>query len=350
MTNTPNVLPKGKRGKISKVLAVAFLLLLIAGTVFTLRRTEYRKAEGSIFGTTYHITYSSTRDLSADIKATLNDVDGALSMFNQESTLSRFNRGEDFAPNAYFDDVMELGLNVSRETDGAFDMTVAPLVNAWGFGFKNRENVTDTQIDSIRQFVGYELLTFNKKASPTLSRKDPRVTIDCGAIAKGYGVQRVAKMLEEKGCKNFMVEIGGEVVVKGSNPKGKNWTLGIVKPVDDLTNQRQELQDTIAITDRAVATSGNYRNFYMKGEKKYAHTINPATGYPVEHSLLSATVVHPNCAAADAYATSFMVMGLERSQKFVEEHKDLEAYFIYADTDGALKTWASKGFEKYIKK
>lgn len=331
-----------------RIVPTVFLALLVVLTVWILNRNQFHSAEGRIFGTTYHIKYSSTHDLTADIESTLNDVDAALSMFNPESTLSHFNAGNDYTPNRLFDDVVKLGLQVSRETDGAFDMTVAPLVNAWGFGFKNREDVTDAQIDSIRQFVGYEKLTFNAKGAPTLKRSDPRVTIDCGAIAKGYGVQCVAQMLESQGCKNFMVEIGGEVVVKGTNPDGKKWTLGITKPIDDPTNQQGELQETIALTDRAVATSGNYRNFYMKGERKYAHTINPATGYPVEHSLLSATVIHPNCAAADAYATSFMVMGLDKAKVFVESHKDLEAYLIYSDAQGNMQTWTSTGFSRYL--
>lgn len=331
-----------------KILSVLFLAVLVAGSYFTISRSKAREAEGRIFGTTYHIKYTATHDLSEEINATLQDVDDALSMFNEQSTLSRFNRGESFEPNPLFDEVIALSLKVSDETGGAFDITVAPLVNAWGFGFKNKDNVTPAQIDSIRKHVGYTLLDFNPKKSPTVSRKDSLTTIDCGAIAKGYGVQRVAKMLSAKGCTNYMVEIGGEVVVKGKNPDGNTWTLGISKPVDDSTHVNNELQQIIRLTDCGIATSGNYRNFYYKGGKKYAHTIDPATGFPVEHSLLSATVVHSSCTLADAYATSFMVMGLEKAQAFVEGHKDVEAYLIYAGPAGELKTWQSSGFGKYI--
>lgn len=331
-----------------KILSVLFLAVLIVGSYFTISRSQSREAEGRIFGTTYHIKYTATHDLSEDINATLQDVDAALSMFNEQSTLSRFNRGESFDPNPLFDEVIALSLKVSEETDGAFDITVAPLVNAWGFGFKNKDNVTPAQIDSIRKHVGYNLLDYNAKKEPSVSRKDSLTTIDCGAIAKGYGVQRVAKMLSEKGCTNYMVEIGGEVVVKGKNPDGNTWTLGINKPIDDSTHVNNELQQVIRLTDCGIATSGNYRNFYYKGGKKYAHTIDPATGFPVEHSLLSATVVHTSCTLADAYATSFMVMGLEKARLFVENHKDLEAYLIYAGPKGELKTWQSSGFSKYI--
>lgn len=332
-----------------KYLSAFFLAALVAGTLFILNRSQFREAEGRIFGTTYHIKYASTHDLRADIEATLLDVDAALSMFNDTSTLSRFNRGEDATSDPLFDEVVELSLRVSAETEGAFDITVAPLVNAWGFGFKNKDNVTPGQIDSLRKHVGYRLLSFDRKLSPAVTRKDPLTTIDCGAIAKGFGVQQVAKMLSAKGCTNYMVEIGGEVVVKGNNPDDKHWTLGINKPVEDSTNVNNELQEVIQLTDCGIATSGNYRNFYYKGGKKYAHTINPATGYPVEHSLLSATVVHKSCTLADAYATSFMVMGLEGAKKFVAAHPEIQVYLIFADEKGNLKTWQSAGFERFIK-
>lgn len=332
-----------------RIISIIFLAALAAGTYFILGRSQFREAEGRIFGTTYHIKYASTHDLSKDIEETLLKVDASLSMFNDSSTLSRFNRGEAVGQDPMFEEVVTLGLKVSQETDGAFDMTVAPLVNAWGFGFKNKENVTEQQVDSIRRFVGYQLLKVERKNKAIIvSRTDERVTLDCGAIAKGYGVQSVAKMLSEKGCTNYMVEIGGEVVVKGDNPDGKHWTLGINKPVDDSTHVNNELQEIIRLTDCGIATSGNYRNFYYKGGKKYAHTINPATGYPVEHSLLSATVIHKSCTLADAYATSFMVMGLEAAKQFLAHRDDLEAYLIYSDANGKLQSWQSKGFSKYI--
>lgn len=334
-----------------RIISILFLAALAVGTYIILGRSQFREAEGRIFGTTYHIKYASTHDLSNDIEAVLHQVDASLSMFNDSSTLSRFNRGEEIGEDPLFEEVVMLGLKVSEETEGAFDMTVAPLVNAWGFGFKNKDNVTPKQVDSLRSFVGYKLLKVEKKNKRLfLGRADERVTLDCGAIAKGYGVQSVAKMLSEKGCTNYMVEIGGEVVVKGENPEGKHWTLGINKPVDDSTHINNELQEIIRLTDCGIATSGNYRNFYYKGGKKYAHTINPATGYPVEHSLLSATVIHKSCTLADAYATSFMVMGLDAAKDFISKHQDIEAYLIYSAADGKLQTWQSNGFSKFIEK
>lgn len=333
-----------------KYISIAFLAVLVVGTFFILRHSEFRTCEGRIFGTTYHIKYTATHALDDDIAETLQEVDNALSMFNDSSALSRFNRGESFPDNPLFNEVVSTAFKVSEETEGAFDITVAPLVNVWGFGFKNKESIRPEQIDSIRQFVGYKLLSFDPKSNPSVLRKNNNTSIDCGAIAKGYGVQRVAKLLSEKGCANYMVEIGGEIVVKGYNPKGDRWALGINKPVEDSRNVNNELQQTIHLTDCAIATSGNYRNFYYKGGKKYAHTINPATGYPVEHSLLSATVVHRSCAMADAYATSFMVMGLDGAKQFLQSRKDLEAYLIFADADGKLQTWQTPGFAKFIEK
>ena len=179
-----------------------------------------------------------------------------------------------------------------------------------------------------------------------LCKRDPRVTIDCGAVAKGYGVDCVAKLLSAKGCTNYMVEIGGEVVVKGQNAKGKKWTIGINKPVDDSTKTVSEVQTVLHVSDCGIATSGNYRNFYYVDGRKVSHTIDPKTGQPVQHSLLSATVLTSSCAKSDALATSFMVMGLERAKSFLAKHKDVQVYFIYADGQGKYKVWMTEGMQK----
>lgn len=328
--------------KYKRLLAFLFLLLLAGGTWYILSSKEFRTSEGNVFGTTYHIKYLSSQDLDADIRYALSEVDYALSMFNDSSTLSAFNRGEDIPRNECFDAVVSTALEISRETDGAFDITVAPLVNLWGFGFKHRENVTSDMVDSIRTFVGYKHLSYNRQKG--LQRHHQQVSLDCGAIAKGYAVDHVAQMLYKKGCRNYMVEIGGEVVARGNNPKGNRWNVGITKPVDDSTGVQNQLQKVVQITGCAVATSGNYRNFYYKGKRKVSHTINPATGYPVEHSLLSATVIAPSCMTADAYATAFMVMGLEKAQEFLEKHERLKAFFIYSDEKGNIQTWQSSHF------
>lgn len=327
-----------------KILSALFLVALIVGTVFILSGSKYYTNEGQIFGTTYHITYAGTNDLDKEIRAELQRVDDALSMFNKQSVLSMFNRNEKYdVSNARFNDVVRLSLQLSRETDGAFDITVAPLVNEWGFGFKHRERINASKIDSLRAFVGYDKLFYD---GDRLNKRDSRVTIDCGAVAKGYGVDCVARLLSSKGCTNYMVEIGGEVVVKGKNAKGKKWAIGINKPVDDSTKTVSEVQSILHVSDCGIATSGNYRNFYYVDGRKVSHTIDPKTGQPVQHSLLSATVLTPSCAKSDALATSFMVMGLDRAKAFLAKHKDVQAYFIFADGQGKYNVWMTEGMQK----
>ena len=327
-----------------KILSAFFLVALIVGTVFILSGSKYYTNEGQIFGTTYHITYAGTNDLDKEIRAELQRVDDALSMFNKQSVLSKFNRNEKYdVSNARFNDVVRLSLQLSRETDGAFDITVAPLVNEWGFGFKHRERINASKIDSLRAFVGYDKLFYEGNR---LNKRDSRVTIDCGAVAKGYGVDCVARLLSSKGCTNYMVEIGGEVVVKGKNAKGKKWTIGINKPVDDSTKTVSEVQSILHVSDCGIATSGNYRNFYYVDGRKVSHTLVPNTGQPVQHRLLASTVLTPSCAKSDALATSFMVMGLDRAKAFLAKHKDVQAYFIFADGQGKYNVWMTEGMQK----
>ncbi len=307
-----------------------FLLLLIVGTVLIIRQQHsmpYQHDEGFIFGTVYSITYQSDDNLKADIEAELQKVDCEFSMFNEKSTVARINRGEDVRRSSMFQEVFELAQTVNRETDGAFDITVAPLVNAWGFGFKHEQLPTRHQVDSLLKI---------------------RNQYDFAAIAKGYGSDVVARLLRSRGIKNFMVEIGGEIVTQGISEKRVPWKIGVTKPTDDSLSVSGELQTVLNVTDMAMATSGNYRNFYYKGGKKYAHTIDPKTGYPVQHSLLSATVLAKSCAMADAYATSFMVMGGERAKAVLERHPELMAYFIFSQPDGSNAVWFSPSLKRKI--
>lgn len=325
--------------KKKKVLGALFLLFLIIATAWILcgRGTStLRTAEGQIFGTTYHIKYESPVALDSAIKVELLRVDASMSVFNPHSTISKVNAGTSSKADFMLYDVLQKARQVSENTDGAFDVTVMPLVNAWGFGFKQGKFPTDAQVDSLRSFVGFHHLTLTKDSF--VVRDDNRVMIDCGAIAKGYGVDRVAKVLRDHGVINYMVEIGGEVVTKGRNPEGNHpWQIGISRPVANADATSQPLQTVLSLENAALATSGNYRNFYVHNGKKYAHTIDPRTGRPVQHSLLSATVIAPDCATADAYATSFMVLGLDGAKAVLAKHKELKAYLIYADEKGILR-------------
>ena len=323
-----------------------FLTLLIVGTILIIRQqhvTPYQKNAGLIFGTTYNITYQSDEDLHKEVLAKMKEVDGALSMFNEKSTITKINNNEDVTPSEMFTDVFQLAQEISQETNGSFDITVAPLVNIWGFGFKKGEEPSKHAIDSLKALIGYQKVSYNGKR---IVKKDPRITLDCSAIAKGYGADVVARLLDEKGIKNYLVEIGGEVVTKGISEKRVPWKIGVTKPTEDPT-ETGDLQTVLNVTDKAMATSGNYRNFYYKGGKKYAHTIDPKTGYPVQHNILSATVLCDECARADAFATAFMVMGLERAKKVLEKNPDLMVYFIY-DKNGQNDVWFSPSLKDKI--
>jgi thiamine biosynthesis lipoprotein len=309
---------------------VPFLLLLIAGTVFVIRQQHampYQHHQGFVFGTGYNVSYQADENLQPAIEAELAKVDGEFSMFNDSSTVSRMNRGEHPQPSPMFTEVYELAQTVSKETDGAFDITVAPLVNAWGFCFKHEQLPTRKQVDSL-------LLIRNQ--------------FDFAAIAKGYGCDIIARLMQQHGIQNYMIEIGGEVITKGISPSRVPWRIGVVKPTEDTLGTCGELLATLNLSDCSMATSGNYRNFYYKDGKKYAHTIDPHTGYPVQHSLLSATVLAPTCATADAYATSFMVMGLDKARELLSRHTELMAYFIYTDEQGQLAVWYSPALKDKI--
>ena len=329
---------------------IPFLLLLIFGSIYVIRQqqnTPYQRDEGFIFGTIYHITYQSDVNYQKEIEAELQKVDNSLSPFNKTSIISRINRNEDVKVDNMFAEVFQLAEKISKETDGAFDITVAPMVNAWGFGFKTGNPPTKQTVDSLRAIVGFQKVALNEDH---VKKQNPHIMLDCSAIAKGYGSDIVARFLKKKGIQNFMVEIGGEIVVNGNSDKQVPWRVGINKPTDDSLNTSQELQDVINVTDIAMATSGNYRNFYYKNGKKYAHTIDPKTGYPVQHNILSATVLAKNCATADAYATSFMVMGLDGARKVLEKHPELDAYLIYSDEKGNNRIWYSPELKKKILK
>lgn len=329
---------------------IPFLLILIIGSIFVIRQqrnTPFQKDEGMVFGTIYHITYQSDINYQKEIEAELQKVDNSLSPFNKTSIISRINRNEKVKVDEMFSEVFQLAEKISGDTDGAFDITVAPMVNAWGFGFKTGNPPTKQTIDSLRAIVGFNTVSLQ---DGYVIKKNPKTMLDCSAIAKGYGTDVVARFLKKKGVQNFMVEIGGEIVVNGNSEKLQPWRIGINKPTDDSLNTSQAIQDVVSVSNIAMATSGNYRNFYYKNGKKYAHTIDPKTGYPVQHNILSATVFADDCATADAYATSFMVLGLDGAKKILEKHPELCAYLIYSDLKGSNQIWYSPSLQKKLGK
>ncbi|MFA6830695.1 MAG: FAD:protein FMN transferase [Bacteroidaceae bacterium] len=322
-----------------------WLLLLIIASVIIIRNNQpkpetYQTSNGIVFGTIYKIIYLHDAPLSEEIKAELKRFDFSLSMFNQESIISKINTNQPTKLDSLCLKVFTRSLEISAQTNGAFDITVAPLVNAWGFGFKKQYQLSQEKIDSLKQFIGYDKIHI--EGDSVLIKDDPKIMLDCSAIAKGYACDVIGDLLLSHGVKNFMIDIGGELTLKGHGPSSKDWRIGINKPVDDsLSINNEELSMIVAISNVGIATSGNYRNFYYKEGKKYAHTIDPRTGYPIQHSLLSSTVIAKDCLTADATATAFMVMGLEDSKRYLENHPDVKACLIYTDENGLLKQFIS---------
>lgn len=327
-----------------QVLAVSLALVLGIMTGCGKKETNnYKTAQDKIFGTSYSIIYESANDLSEDIKACLNEFDNSLSVFNENSIISKINRNEDVETDPYFETMFAEAQSISELSQGAFDITVAPLVNLWGFGFQNKGEVTQDKIDSLLPITNFLGVTLNTE-DHHIYKRDERIMLDASALAKGYACDIVAQRLADNGCVNYLVEIGGEIVAHGLNADGEKWKIGITKPIDDPTGSVNEYEDVIRTSDIKMATSGNYRNYYIeKGGQRRSHTIDPRTGYPVQHKLLSATIVSSSCMRSDALATTCMVMGEDEALEFIENLEDAECYLIIADGD-QLKVVTSRGW------
>ncbi len=331
----------------NKVLPVILTAIVI---LFSCKETKpvYESFTGFIQGTTFSIVYENRGELHPDsvqkntVKI-LRDFDMSLSLYKDSSVLSKINRNEDMTPDPYFIKVFNMSAELSELTHGAFDVTVGPLVKAWGFGPDERRNFSESRLDSLLSVVGMEKVSLS---GGKIIKTDPRVTLDFNAIAQGYSVDVICEFFDGLDIRNYLVEIGGEVRVKG-NKAGNPWRIGIDKPEDYNMIPGNNLQAIISIEDNAVATSGNYRTFYLENGIKYSHTIDPRTGYPAKNTLLSATIIAGNCALADGVATACMVMGKDSAISFIREQK-LEGYLIFSDETGSFKTWMSESLKKNI--
>ncbi len=308
------------------------------------------EVEGTTMGVVqYHIKYldEHNRDFKAEIDTLLADFNQSLSTYIPDSEISRFNQGDSVLSfeSDFFYPVLQKSQEVYQATNGAFDPTVGPLVRAWGFGEREITEIpSDETVDSLQKLIGFDQIQFDQKQ---VRKAQAQMRLDFSAIAKGYAVDRVAQLLTSKGIQNYLVEIGQEVVCKGKNARGETWVIGIVNPRYQDSGENPT-QAAVQLEDRAIATSGNYENYYIKDGKKYAHTIDPKTGYPVEHALLSASVFAPDCMTADAYATAFMVMGTEKAKATAQKQTDLDVLLIYSDEAGKMQTFASEGIKKYM--
>ena len=325
------------------ILAAGLWILMFTACT---KQKQYFEESGSVFHTIYHIKYEGSEILTEKIDAEFQKFNLSLNPFNPNSIISKVNRNEAVEADDWFIEVFNKAKEVSDHSEGIFDITCAPLVNLWGFGFSKMDSVTPQMIDSIKQFVGYQKVRLDGRK---VVKDDSRILLNCSAIAKGYASDIIARLLEREGIENYMVEIGGEVTMKGVNQNGKCWRIGINKPEDDSTGVKNDIEEVVQLCKKGgVATSGNYRNYYVKDGKKYAHTIDPRTGYPSEQSILSATIVAEDYITADAYATAFMAMGLEKAREAAKNIPGIEYYVIYSDENGKHQIEYSTGMLQYL--
>lgn len=328
-----------------KILGVLFLLGFYGCS--NQNDTDTIELNGFAQGTTYHIVYINSKgdNFQRSIDSLLIEIDNSLSTYNKKSIISKFNQADSVLEvDKMFLDVFQKSKEIYSATEGAFDPTVTHLVNAWGFGFQNLEKTDSSTIDSLVKYVDFERINVVNKNK--IVKENKNLMLDFNAIAQGYSVDVIADFLANKGIGNYMVELGGEVKAFGKNRNQQYWRIGIDKPIENQTERA--IEAIVSLKNKALATSGNYRKFYEKDGVKYSHTINPKTGYPVKHSLLSATVVADNCAVADAYATVFMVVGLEKAKEILIQNKKLEAILIFENQDRKLETFISDGLNDFI--
>lgn len=300
-------------------------------------------------GTTYKVTIPNGKlDLSAQasIDSLLLAINESMSTYMEHALISRINNSADtterFALDQHFITVFQKAKEIYQHTERAFNPALGPLIKAWGFDAELPHTLSKAEVVSLLDRTDFNAFVLDEKSNH-LTKTRPDVALNFSAIAKGYGVDAIAAWLASRGISNYYVEIGGEVRTNGQNPVGRPWRIGIDRPVVN-DNQARSLQAIIPLGQNAMATSGNYRNFYIRDGKKYVHTINPATGYPEDGTLLSATVLASDCMTADAYATAFMVMGLERAKQFVLNAPELEAYFISSGEQSDFLEYFSPGF------
>lgn len=336
-----------------RILWIVFAIVILIGvSIFFIKnespKVAYIHNEGKAQGTYYSATYLQPegKDLQPQIEKLFNDFDLSLSTYNPNSVISRINQNDTTVrTDEYFETLFNVAQEISEITDGAFDMTVAPLVNAWGFGFGNHDRKHKPDVEKILPLIGFKKVRLENHK---IIKENPSIMLDASAIAQGYSADLIAELFEKNGCKNYMIDIGGEIACKGLNPKSKLWQIGVDKPIEDPANTSPQLQTILKLTDVGLTTSGNYRQYYYNNGKKYAHTINPKTGYPVDHNLLSATVVAKNSTLADAYATTFMVLGVDSAMALCNRIPEIDCYLIYTDNKGKYQVCYTNGFKKYL--
>ena len=328
--------------------AILIALAVAIVAMFCMRdRGRFYSHEGVVWTTDYHITYEASRDLGDSIQLILGNLDMSVSPYNKASLISALNENTTWRVDEYIIRLLNASLTINNESNGAFDPTVMPLVNAWGFGYKNGALPSRAQLDSILQFIGMDKIALH---GDTIVKSDPRVMLDFSSIAKGMACDEIGRMLVRNGAVNWLVEIGGEVMASGVNSRGNSWNISVDMPTDDSESSvNHESALTLSIDSGAVATSGNYRKWRMEGGNKLSHIIDPHTGNSQAGTLLSVTVIANDCMTADAWATACMVMGENQVKKTMENRRDLGVMTISADTiNDALIVWSNAPFADRI--
>ncbi len=342
--------------KVCKYTIISYGVIFCVLYLISCKKSDDRYVlDGLAQGTYYHIVFyaNDTIGVKQDIKHIFNEIDNSLSLWNQNSIINKVNRNEEVELDSIFITNFRASQYFAELTDGSFDITVGELVRKYGFAEKDRENLTQRQLDSLLKYVGYNKISLNKNR---LVKNFEQTKLDFNAIAQGYTSDRIATYFKNRNIKSFIIDVGGEVVCGEIKPNQQKWAVGIEKPIvsdkEAKTNNhsnKRRTQEIIYLQNASVVTSGNYRKFYIENGLKYSHTIDPKTGKPVTHSLLSASVIANNATTADALATSFMVMGLENTKKFLQKHKQYDAMLIYSNEIGEIQIWESENFSKYKK-
>lgn len=326
---------------------ILYLSIFLAVLLWSCNDAPYQTLNGTIQGTTYHIVYQSYEFLAKEVDSIFNEIDNSFSIYNEKSLLYKANHNEDVLLNKYFIDVFQAAYEISETSNGKYDISVGPLVKLYGFGKENKvENITDSMVDSILKFVGYKKV---KIVNNKLVKEDPRIELDMNSIAQGYTCDIIGDFFERRGIRNYLIEVGGEILVNGNNELGNTWRIAIEKPIENTDNADRKIELIIGVKNQkmGIATSGNYRKYYFEKGVKFTHSLNSYTGKPIRDSLLSVTILAQDGITADGYATACMVSGFEGAKNIISQ-KGFEAFLIYLDAQGKYKFYFTSGFKKYI--
>ncbi len=321
---------------------IGFLALLASCNQGPQKMVLQGEAQGSYYAITYYDEQG--RNFQQEIDSIFHAVDVSVNLWVDTSVISKVNRNEEVKLDSIFVDNFRIAQEAANLSDGYFDPTISPIVAAWGFSYKRGDTITPQLIDSLKQLVDYRNIRIEEGK---VVKANPAMTLDFNAIAQGYTSDLIASFLDSRGIKNYLVDTGGEIMARGEKPNDQPWIVGIEKPADNWDSE-QVVHTRIALRDKGLVTSGSTRKYVERNGKRYSHCIDPKTGYPVEHNVLSVTVLAENSVWADALASICMVMGMEKSLPLIESMNGVEAYYIYVNEQNALETFATDGFAKLV--